>query len=89
MMIPNHSNHPPAFSPSVNETIDALSRMLLSTSMTYEKESCQTLLKKIKERVTLTPHIKSSLDTLEKVVQNPSDFESFAIQQALTFLRAQ
>ena len=87
MMIPNDSNYPPAFSLTVSETIDALSRMLLSTSMTYEKESCQALLKEIKRRVALTPHIKSSLDTLEKVVQNPQNFESFAIQQALSFLR--
>lgn len=87
MLIPNDSNQPPHFSPSISENIDSLAQMLLSTSLSYEQETCHFLLEKIREKVSLTPHLKQSLETLQKVIKNPSDFETLAVQQALVALR--
>lgn len=87
MMIPNDSNHPPSFSPSISENIDSLAQMLLGSSHSYEAETCRLLLEKIKEKILLTPHIEASLETIEKAIQNPTDFESLAIQQAFSSLR--
>jgi hypothetical protein len=87
MMIPNDSNHPPQFSPSISENIDSLAQMLLSTSLSYEQETCQFLLEKIKEKISLTPQLQGSLEQLEEIVQGPSTFEPYAVQQALSKLR--
>ena len=87
MMIPNDSNHPPQFFPSISQNIDSLAQMLLSISLTYEQETCHFLLDKIRGEISLTPHLEKSLETLQKAIKNPSDFEAFAVQQALVPLR--
>lgn len=87
MMIPNDSNQPPQFFPSISENIDSLAQMLLSTSLSYEQETCHFLLEKIREKISLTPHLEQSLETLQKVIKKPADFEAFAVQQALGALR--
>lgn len=87
MMIPNDSNHHPQFSLSINKDIDSLAQMLLSTSLSYEQETCHFLLERISEKISLTPHLEQSLEILKKVIKNPSDFKAFAVQQALITLR--
>jgi len=86
-MIPNDSNHPPQFSPSISENIDSLAQMLLSTSLSYELETCHFLLERIREKISLTPQLQDSLQQLEEIVQSPSAFEPYAVQQVLSKLR--
>jgi len=87
MIIPNDSNQPPQFFPSISENIDSLAQMLLSTSLSYEQETCHFLLEKIREKISLTPQLQDSLEQLEKIVQSPSAFEPYAVQQVLSTFR--
>ena len=87
MRIPNDSNYDPQFFPSISENIDSLEQMLLSTSLSYEQETCHFLLKKIKERISLSPQIQDSFKQLERMIQTPAIFKPYAVQQVLSRLR--
>jgi hypothetical protein len=87
MKIPKDSNLPPNFSHSVSDMIDSLARMLLGTSLSYEKESCQMLFERIKEKISFSPENKDSLDTLSRMLLNPSSFENVEVTQVLHSLK--
>ncbi len=87
MKIPKDSNLPPDFSHSVSETIDSLARMLLGTSLSYEKESCQKLFERIKEKISLSPQNQESLEALRRMILDPPSFENVELARIFHSLK--
>jgi len=87
-MIPSDSHsYEFSFSPSISENVDTIAQMLMGTSLSYEKEGCQFLLTKIKEKVLGNVLLEETVEKLSDIIEHPNDFDPVTIQQTLSALK--
>ncbi|MCP5504602.1 MAG: hypothetical protein H7A41_05565 [Chlamydiales bacterium] len=87
-MIPSDShNYEFSFSPSTSENVDTIAQMLMGNSLSYEREGCQFLLTKIKERILGNALLEEAVEKLSDIIEHPDDFDPLTIQQTLGALQ--
>lgn len=87
-MIPSDSHsYKIPFSHSISENIDTITQLLIGTALSYEKEGCQFLLTKIKEKVLGNILLEETVEKLSDMIEHPNDFDPVTIQQTLSALK--
>ena len=87
-MIPSDSHsYKFPFSHSISENIDTIAQMLIGIALSYEKEGCQFLLTKIKEKVLGNILMEETVEKLSDMIEDPNDFDPVTIQQTLSALK--
>lgn len=74
-------------SPSMEENIESLARMLTGSPLSYEKEVCQKLFSSIQEKLPQMSQFQGIIDTIGEIINNPLEYEPAYFQEALHKLR--
>lgn len=74
-------------SPSMEENIESLTRMLTGSPLSYEKEVCNKLFDSIQEKLPQTSQFQDVIETIAEMINNPLEYDRAYIQETLFQLR--